>query len=277
MKEGYWVIRTYVSGGRVGEKTKFWIPGEREATARGRRREQSEIKKQEQNEHSAVKSLARILNENVKAGDIILGLDYSDRGLLKLEAFCKRKGLSLREMSEAERMEALRDAAEHELVLCWRRVKRELEKDGITFKCYGAITSDMDGETGETVRVHHHLVINRESLEAFVKKWTLGGVNYKTLREQEDYTPIAEYFLCQVRKIPNAKKYITTRNIVRPAPKDRVAQSDAELRVPKGAKILYRNEFKPGNPQYIRYTLPKKGKSAGGLPDEETECEQEGG
>lgn len=258
MQEGYWVIRTYVSGDKVGEKTKFWIPGERSNTARGRRREQSEIKKQEQNEHSAVKALARIFNANCKAGDFVIGLDYSDKGMARLEAFCEKQGRRLAGMAEAERMEAIREAAEHELCLVWRRVKRELERDEKEFKCYCAITSDMDGRTGESVRVHHHLVIDRESKDAFLKKWTLGGVNFEPIRDQEDYTPIAEYFLRQVRKVPNAKKYITTRNIVRPQPKDRVAQSDAELRIPNGAKLLYRGEFKRNCPQYIRYTLPKK-------------------
>lgn len=261
MRDGYWVIRTYESGNRVGEKTKFWIPGKHENTVSGRRRVQSEIKKQEQNEHSAVKSLARIINANAKAGDYVIGLDYSDKGMLRLKRYCKKQGHDLESMGEVERMEVIREAAEHELVLCFRRVKRELSLSGIELKCYGAITSDMDGETGETVRVHHHLVINREAKDAFMKKWAaLGGVHIEPMREQDDYTPIAEYFLRQVRKVPNAKKYITTRNIIRPVPRDRVAQSDAELRAPSGAKLLYRGEFKRNCPQYIRYTLPKKRK-----------------
>ena len=38
-------------------------------------------------------------------------------------------------------------------------------------------------------------------------------------------------------------------------PKDRVALSDAEVRVPAGAELLFRQEFKPGRPQYIRYAI----------------------
>ena len=57
--------------------------------------------------------------------------------------------------------------------------------------------------------------------------------------------------------MPDAKKYTSSRNLVRPQPKDRVAYSEAEVRVPKGGTLLFRNEFKPGHPQYIRYVLPE--------------------
>ena len=49
MKDGYWVVRTYEAG-QVGEKTKYFVLGDR--TRRNRRKEESSIKKQEQNEYS---------------------------------------------------------------------------------------------------------------------------------------------------------------------------------------------------------------------------------
>lgn len=263
MKNGYWVTRTYISG-RVGEKTKYWVSGTRDTTARGRRREKAEIRKQEQNEYSAVKGLARVLNANLRSGDILLGLDYSDEGIEKLLSWCRGQGMNVDSMSEEERAEAIREAARHALVLCMRRVSRALAKNGIELRCFAAVTSDMDGETGEAVRVHHHLVIPGEAREAFLAKWKHGGVHFKGINpEQEDYTPLAEYLLRQVRRIPDEKKYITTRNIIRPIPRDRVAVSDAELRAPVGEKLLFRSEYKRGCPQYIRYTLAK-GRGRGG-------------
>lgn len=257
MKNGYWVTRTYISG-RVGEKTKYWVSGTRETTVRGRRREKAEIRKQEQNEYSAVKGLARILNANLTRGDILLGLDYSDKGIEQLLAWCRAQGMDVEHMSASERAEAIREAARHALVLCMRRVSRMLQKDGIELRCFAAVTSDMDGETGEVVRVHHHLVIPGEVKDAFLAKWKLGGVHFKSIyAEQEDYTPLAEYLLRQVRRVPDEKKYITTRNIIRPMPRDRVAVNDAELRAPAGGKLLFRSEYKRGCPQYIRYTIPK--------------------
>lgn len=256
MKEGYWVVRTYEAGA-VGEKTKFWIPGAR--PSQSKRKERAEIRKQEQNEYSAVKQLARIMNANCVPGDLLMGLDYSPAGMDRLEAYIAENPFRVEgcETEEAEHMEQLRQAAERELRLCFRRVKWELDKKGIELK-YIAITSDMDGDTGETVRVHHHLIVPAEAKEAFMEKWRdLGGVSWTPLSNQADYTPIAEYFIRQVRRVPDAKKYVTSRNLVRPQPKDRAALSDAEIRVPKGGQLLFRNEFKPGRPQYIRYVLPE--------------------
>lgn len=88
-------------------------------------------------------------------------------------------------------MDAVREAAEHELRLVLRRVKREMAKAGVALR-YVAITSDMDGDTGETVRVHHHLVVPAEAKEAFTEKWAgMGGVDWSPMSDQEDYTPIA--------------------------------------------------------------------------------------
>lgn len=257
MREGYWVVRTYEAGA-VGEKTKFWIQGS--PAARSKRKEHSEIKKQEQNEYSAQKQLARLINANFHQGDLLMGLDYSKEGMERLERYIAEHHIQVEgcEDEEAAQMERIRQAAERELRLCLRRVKRELAGVGAELKCI-AITSDMDGDTGEAVRVHHHLIVPAQAREAFVKKWKeLGGVDWSPLSNQIDYTPIAEYFLRQVRRVPDAKKYISTRNLVRPQPKDRVATSEAEIRVPKGGKLLFRNAFRPGLPQYIRYMLPKE-------------------
>lgn len=178
------------------------------------------------------------------------------------------------ELDGEERAARVRKAAERELRLVLRRVKRELEKEGIPMR-YVAITSDMDGSTGETVRIHHHLVVPAQAREAFRRKWAaLGGVDWSPLEEQDDYTAIAEYFIRQVRHVPDEKKYIPSRNLIRPQPRDRIAASGAELRVPRGGALLYRNEFRPGQPQYIRYVLPDGRRSP---PAAESRREKGGG
>lgn len=143
---GYWVVRTYEAGA-VGEKTKFWVPGER--PSKSGRREKQELRKQEQNEQSAEKSMARLLNANFHQGDLLLGLDYSEEGMQRILSWAREKGLPV-DGSEEERMDAVREAAEHELRLVLRRVNREMAKAGVALR-YVAITSDMDGDTGETV------------------------------------------------------------------------------------------------------------------------------
>lgn len=260
---GYWVTRTYVSG-KVGEKTKYYITGER---TRSSRKIKSAIKKQEQNDASAEKQLARLLNINFKTGDLLLGLDYSPVGLEKIK-------ITISDDGEHDADELLYLRASHELPLFIRRVKRELAKSELDIMFVG-ITSDMDGDTGDTVRVHHHLVvravkstgeisddetqrkINNTVLDVMKAKWTHGGVNFKYLRKQDDYTPIAHYFLTQVRKIADAKKYTSSRNLVRPTYKDRVVMSNAEIKIPARCKLLYRTEYTPYKPQYVRYLLPE--------------------
>ena len=137
-----------------------------------------------------------------------------------------------------------------------RRVKRACEKKGIELK-YIAITSDMDGKTGEDARIHHHLIVNRDAAELFGDKWNMGGVYLEPLRVQEDYTDIAHYFMEQVRRVPDAKKYMSSRNLIRPQPKDRIVSSGAEPRVPKGCKLLYRSEYNEHKPQYLRYYIDR--------------------
>lgn len=258
MQEGYWVTRTYQSGA-VGEKTKFFIPGAR-PTGRVSRRAKDAMRKQEQNEYSSQKALARIMNENFQAGDLLLGLDYSEKGMEKIMAWARKKELQVDSLDEAEKRDAIYQAADHELDNVLRRAKNKMKKQGLDLMAVYC-TSDMDGETGKAVRVHHHLMVKADAKEAFVAAWEecgLGHVSWSPLWEnQKDRTPIAEYWIKQIRKFPNAKKYRHTQNIVVPKPKDRIALSDAELRAPKGAKLLYRQEYRPGCPQYIRYELPQ--------------------
>ena len=251
MRDGYWVVRSYTSG-KVGEKVKFFVAGAR-PDARSRKKERDAMRKQAQNQKQSVREAARIFNANFGAGDYLLGLDYSAAGMAKLEAWSDGQ-----EGQDVEREDLIRQAAERELQLCLRRVRRALAREGKELRYHLAVTSDMDGETGTPVRVHHHLIINREAREAFTEKWKrLGGVSWEPLREQDDYLPVAEYILGQVRKVKDAKSYVSSRNLIRPQPKDRVALSGVELRVPKGGRLLYRGPTVPGLPQYLRYVLPE--------------------
>ena len=256
MKDGYWVVRTYEAG-QVGEKTKYFVLGDR--TRRNRRKEESSIKKQEQNEYSTKKRLARLINANFTHGDILLGLDYSDASYKKLERSARKAAPDYDSLPEEDQLRCIREAAAQEMVNYLRRVKRALEKEGRADELkYIAITSDMDGDTKETVHVHHHLIVPASCEHIIRMKWGHGGTYCKPLSKQEDYMPIAEYLIAQVRGALNAKKFVSSRNLIRPQPKDRIAVSDAEIRVPRNCKLIQRAEYKRGAPQYIRYILPEK-------------------
>ena len=253
MARGYWAIRTYISG-CIGEKIKFWIPGEK--PSKSKRKVAADIKKQEQNEKQSERNLARILNANFEAGDMLVGLDYDEESYEKL---CMRAGVKpyVKRVSDARRDKLLL-AAEEEFSLCLRRVQREAKKDGIEVKVV-AVTSDMDGETGELKRVHHHVVVNREAAELFQKKWgKCRYVDFEKLRNEPDRTGLAHYLMAQRKHIDNAKAYQTTRNLIRPKGKDRIAINESELKVPRGAVLLHRSEYTVGFSQYIRYVIPER-------------------
>ena len=258
--KGYWVIRKYEAGA-VGESIKYWVPGDK--PTKSERRLKSEIKKQQQNEASAEKHMARQIHANFNCGDYLIGLDYSAEGLAMIVY-----GL---DPDDPKYEDKVYHAAHHQLRLWIGRVREACRKAGAPFR-YIAITSDMDGKTGEAKRVHHHVIINAEALEIAMKKWTKGGTHHEHLYNVVDQTALAAYLLNQVRRLPDEKKYIPSRNLITPIPKDRIARSGAELTVPRGGQLLHRNEYKPGRPQYIRYILPEVGKiRKGKKPEKETE------
>lgn len=248
MAEGYWVIRSYTAG-VIGEKIKYWVPGKK--PSKSERRVKSDIKQQQRNEANAVKRAARIFNENFVSGYQLLGLHYDEVGL-------NRTATGM-DPSAEDYEDKLYHAAHHQVRLWRDRVRRACAAAGVELKCF-IVTSDMDGKTGEYVRVHHHVIINQEALEIAMGKWKLGSTHHKSLSGELDRTELAAYLLNQVRRLPDEKKYIASRNLVIPQPKDRIAINEAELKVPKGGQLLHRAEYKPGQPQYIRYIVPEVGK-----------------
>ncbi len=262
MAEVYCVERTYECG-CVGEKTKFWIEAKRTPKKVGRTAKTS-IRKQQNNKLAAIRQLARVLNANFQNGDCMLGLDYAPSGMAKLVALAEKKCPKFSHLSSEEQDSILFAIAEHEAVLCLRRVSGAMKKRGLGLK-YVIITSDRDGGTGERKRIHHHLVVNRESVPFFSKKWEkMGSVDWEFFAGQKDFYPVAEYYLRQVRHIPNAKQYICSRNLLRPQPQDRILDGNAELIVPAGGTLLFRQVSTNDHEtlfasEYIRYLLPKKG------------------
>lgn len=250
MKEGYWVIRKYKAG-PVGEAIKFWMPGKR--PARMTRQIRRDAQRAAKNASSAIRTAARLVNENFGEADGLLGLDYNEDTLNKLRASIPDSA------TEEEAEDMLLDLAGHQLELFIRRIKRAMKKDGLEI-CYFAVTSDReyDEQKKELIpaRVHHHLIVNEEAKAYIMAAWTAGGVDWKPLSAQPDYTQIVTYLLKQVRHRPDVNKYKTSRNLKRPKTEDRLAISGSELRPPRGAILLDRGAYAPGQPQYIRYILP---------------------
>ena len=256
-RTGVWITRT-IRAGYVGEKIKYFLPddpggrGSGGKTTREQRRRLDRAEKKA--ESSAIRQLARIINANWPGGaGVLLGLDYTPG---RLERVLERSGAGDLERSGAEDLDAIRDriraAAEQELRLALRRARRKTDRD----LRYVAITSDMDGDSGELVRVHHHIVCDLETAEAIRASWDPDSVNVERLSgRQEDHTPVAAYLLRQVRRIPDAKKYMPSRNLIRPVPRDRIARGPAQLRVPAGDRLVESRADHGGRVQYLRYII----------------------
>ena len=255
MATGDWIIRTYKAG-RIGEKVKFWVAGN--PKRRSERRERQTAKKLAQNVGGVIKKSARLLNENFAGRDcVLLGMDYSDYGLMLLIEKIKKRGIDWDALDVDGRRDALLEAAGRELNNVLARVNYELKKKGERLKYYG-VTADLDGQTGKPVRVHHHLVVPAGYEELFTHKWSkYGTVDWETIsKRQEDLLPIAVYLCEQVRHRDNAKMYIRSRNLAEPKVTDRVVYTGAELKPPRRARVLQRSEYKsPYHAQYLRYSV----------------------
>lgn len=246
---GKWMIRTYKSG-KVIEKSKFWVP--EQAKRRSPKKASSSKRKQDENERDAIKALARLINCNYSHGDLWLTLNYSAEGMVRLIA-----------LAGSDDIDTVKKAADKELTLFLRRMKRELAKQGIELK-YIALTSDMDGKTGELVRPHHHIIMPRAAYELCKKQWRLGGVDYQLLRDQADYTPLATYLVKQCRRQANENRWKSSRNLDRPIISEEETHSKGMLHAPAGAEVKDSGHYddESGN-HYIRY-VPKPRMKRGG-------------
>lgn len=271
--------RKYRCANGVVERTRYLV-GDNARPRLSRKKGNTSLRKQEANFNSALRRLARVLNCNyTHENGLLLTLDYDEAGLDKLCALAKLapeeiawvQGKSAAQIGEwkpqtknkpelqenpyEQACAKLRRAAEKQMNLWLRRIKRKNELK------YIAVTSDIDGDTGEVVRIHHHLVLaaNDLSWDMLRKQWKMGSVDIRRLRGQADYTPVAVYLLRQVRRQPDAKKYSVSRGMLMPEITEREVLGNPEIKAPAGAKVLERSEYNPETVvQYIRYVPQKR-------------------
>ena len=237
--------RTYICANGIVEKTRFLV-GDR-TKPRGKKQAASSFRKQEDNTRQAVRKLARALNCNFYKGDLLVTLRYDDDGLHELPEW----------MTDPD---GCRKAAEKRIQNFLRRLRRK--HPGLK---YVYVTSDMDGETGEAKRIHHHLVISGEGLswDEIMREWHCGSVDIRPIRGQDDLTPVAVYMLRQVRRVPDAKKYTASRNLAKPVVEETEIIQEGPIRVQAGSKLLER-QYVDGSPvQYVRFVKKQR---AGGEP-----------
>ena len=249
-KTTLWYGRRHICKNGVVEETRY--PVSVQSKKMTRRQKQRAAKKKGRAADNAERQAGRLLNNNFAEQDSVhILLTYSERGYKKLQA--RSESLITDGMSERD---AIYKSAQRELENAVRRV-RYVCKD---IK-YFAVTSDMDGKSLEPVRVHHHVVIERDALELWREKWERMGIcaERELYSVNGDLSAMATYMLKQVRYIPDAKRYTPSRNLTVPEasePFEITHDPYDEITVPSGAQLLYRAQYVPGISQYVRYLAP---------------------
>lgn len=258
---GKWMERKYTCRKKnLVERSRFWVSDNTVLRPRWRKAKSAQDKRDE-NSRAAVRQLARLLNCNADEEWLFVKLDFSPKSWTELFAG----------MTEDQILQA----AQKQGALFLRRLKRAMGKEKLG---YILVASDMDGKTGEKVRVHLHLALSKVPAELIREKWTLGeNTDIRNFNSQEDYTPVAAYLLKQVRDVENMKSYIPSRNLEKPIIEDRVVEGpEQEIRVQPGAVILDRTEFKIGmTSQYVRYIKRPRPQKRGGHKEhleKESDC-----
>ena len=259
--------RKYICTNGVVEVTQF-VVGDKQTGGRKWHRAKSAEDKRDENARQAVRVAARILNCNYCQQDELLTLTYSDEEHDRLFA-----GLDPDETLEKAKkvvsvaLEKVRKELKGKrIAMSATPPRNDSEEKAANMRTF-AVTADMDGETGELVRVHHHVVVTATAAQTIADRWGHGIVHTENLYKQDDYTPLAAYLLGQVRHREGKKNYSCSRNMVKPKVEEQVLAEapDNEIRVQPGAKVLDRTPYREGTlSQYVRYKRKPRVAKRGG-------------
>ena len=254
MNEYKYNMRT-IKAGAVVEKIKFKVrenkPNERLSDRERARRQRTT------HDNGIYTHAARIVNNNFINGDYFITLTLSPTEYKKLY----RRTAQLRKKPEYaayEEQRLLTVAAALVLDNWIRRVQDKCKKLGIIFKYFAVIADGHESDDEGSGRIHYHVIVSGASVEVCRTKWTAGNKHAEPLHDKQiDRTPLVEYMIKQVKYYTHAKAYRPSRNLVAPKPKDKIVYTDKPPQPDYGAEVVYRSEWRPGFPQYIRY-IPKQ-------------------
>ena len=260
--------RKYICTNGVVEVTQYTVGDKTQTTGKRWRKAKSQEDKRDENARQAVRVAARILNCNYTHESCLVTLTYSDEQWKKMtDGEIATSPAAPRNDNEWNAdVDQIWEKAREILAKKLEQIRRAAKKAGVEMKTF-AVTSDLDQETGELVRVHHHVVVNADAARLLQEKWQYGLVHTENLYRQDDYTPLAAYLLGQVRHKENRKKYSCSRNMTQPTVEEMVLSEapDNEIRVQPGAKVLDRTPYREGCvSQYVRYKRKPSTRKRGG-------------
>lgn len=243
MEGRYMIVETIC--GKVKEKSQFAVGQRTKAHQKLGRRDNRPVRpRREDNQNSAIRRLNRVFNCNFTHGDYLLTLKYDVAGM--------------------ERIGGDRKEGERQMRLFIRRFGRKVKTAGSALR-WVAMTSELDGDTGEVVRLHHHLVVSGDLLtitggDMYVagKKlddvWGFGSVDWQPIRTEDDHIGLAVYLCKQSECKADAKTWTTSRNLKKPIVRERIVTRKEPLSVPRKAIALEVSQYNRENgTHYIRY------------------------
>lgn len=253
------LMRYRIKAGRVIEKRDVLMevsldPDSQKPRPRGKRRGKSLASQIERNMREAVKRLARILNCNVRGGDLLLTLKYDNARLPEDKKAAKREaGNFIRRLARAYR----------------KATGRRLR--------WVMVTADRSSKTGEQVRLHHHIVMDPVDWELIAAHWPSDQFSYRRLDNGGDYTAVALYMVRNTGYQRGERSWSSCKGLEQPEffPPEPVRGLGA-FRVPREARVTERevreDEESGFYGAYIRYVLPEGGEGfldtegAGAIP-----------
>lgn len=236
MAQPQWYIRKTESGNIVEETIFLKFPPSISKT-KAKTKVKSKEKKTVENMSRRIRDLGRLVNANYTANDFTLVLTYDDESYAKL---------SSNRAEYDSKHDYIKKSAEQELKKYIKRCEYHCSKQGITLRAIYA-TSDVDANTCNNVRVHHHVIVNNEAVEIMIRQWTHGLVKCKSLIDGADHTSLAAYIIHQSTAHNSAHAYGRTRNLVKPTVSEHIlADPNIDLIAPNGSRIITssRNKIK---------------------------------
>lgn len=247
MKGGYWVRRTIKCKNGMRYKSQYWDGPKKPRS--DRRPGSSSLARKDSNAQSQARKLAMILNCNFGVKDYLLTLTYDD--------------LHLPDTA---------DEADKLCQLFMRRLTRVLKAAGRSCRWVWSTCdkSMRSGHVGESVRLHHHVVISGLDLEPMPDIggiWKNGFADLKRLEEHKDMAPgqvaldpVAAYIARQAVEGPNRQKWHSSRGMEKPVVSRVESLAAPEpMKTPAGAVIIDSSEYNAENgTQFMAYYLPPR-------------------
>lgn len=240
------LMRYTIKSGRVTEVRDCLVetvldPTARKPRPRGKRRGKSLASQIERNMREAVKNLARLINCNFGGGDMFLTLKYSD-----------------------DRLPTSKEEAKAEVRRFIRRLDRAYRKQTGRKLRYVLVTADRSSKTGETVRLHHHIVMDAVDYALIAKHWADDQFYCRYLDNRGDYTAVARYMVKNAGYDRGVRTWSASQGLNKPEISAPVpVKTLGGARLPKEAVIMENqvteDEVSGFRAAYIRYVMPQEG------------------